>query len=193
MRKSHREQPYKVQMPGSRWKDIGGQRFGRLIALEPTGEKRHGQHVWLCRCDCGNLKCIPIGQLNAKSGKTQSCGCLLKEARSNFRHGMTDTPIHTRWWGVIQRCYYPNSISYPRYGAKGIRVCDRWLTFENFYADMGEPPTPDAQLDRLDPKGDYCPENCQWLSQRENTRKAARQRRRALGKPIPPYLLEGEL
>lgn len=99
---------------------------------------------------------------------------------------MADTPIHTRWWGMIQRCNQPSNVSYKNYGAKGIKVCDRWMTFENFYADMGDPPFPRAQLDRIDPSGNYCPENCQWLTAADNARKAARQRKEALGKAVPP-------
>ena len=87
---------------------------------------------------------------------------------------------------MIQRCHQPSNISYPKYGAKGIRVCERWHTFENFYADMGDPPFPKAQIDRIDPTGDYCPENCQWLSASENARKAARQRKERLQKALPP-------
>lgn len=88
---------------------------------------------------------------------------------------------------MLRRCSDPKVAGYKNYGGKGVRVCDRWLTFENFYADMGDIPFPDAQIDRIDPSGNYYPENCQWLTASENARKAARQRKEALGKAVPPY------
>lgn len=99
---------------------------------------------------------------------------------------MADTPIHTRWWGMIQRCNQPSNTSYKNYGAKGIKVCDRWLTFENFYADMGDPPFPKAQIDRIDPDGDYCPENCRWLSAFENNSRAHAGKKYRTRKAVPP-------
>ena len=186
MRKSHRKHNYLADMPGSRWKDIGGQRFGKLVAWEPTGEKRHGQQVWLCKCDCGNVKSVSIGCLREDGGGTRSCGCLFRESHHRLRHGMGNTQIHGRWMSMLRRCSDPKATSYPKYGAKGIRVCERWHTFENFYADMGEPPFPKAQIDRIDPAGDYCPENCQWLSASDNARKTARQSKERLQKASPP-------
>lgn len=168
MKRSH---PYPVDMPASRWKDIGGQRFGRLTALQPTGTKRHGQHVWICRCDCGGYKSVPIGSLQAAAG-TKSCGCDLYDGARNIKHGMSDTPIYNRWRSMLRRCYEPTNKAYKYYGGRGITVCERWHEFKNFYADMGLPPTPKHQVDRIDSDKGYCPENCRWLTGADNLRKA---------------------
>lgn len=186
MRKSHRKHNYLADMPGSRWKDIGGQRFGRLVAWEPTGEKRHGQQVWLCKCDCGNVKSVAIGQLSEKPGGTKSCGCLVKEAPSSIKHGMTGKPVHNCWMNMLKRCRSETNPSYKYYGARGIKVCDRWLDFQNFYADMGEPPFPGAEIDRENPHGNYCPENCRWLSGYENKSRAHKGRTKPRQKALPP-------
>jgi len=107
--------------------DIAGQRFERLVAVEPVG-KLGRKTVWSCLCDCGNAKDVPIDALN--SGRIRSCGCLRKELKKT--HGKSGTATHKAWKSMLQRCRNENDPHYSDYGGRGITVCDRWQMFENF-------------------------------------------------------------
>lgn len=95
------------------------------------------------------------------------------ERSSAYRHGWSRTPTYKTWSSMLGRCNDPKNASYKHYGARGIKVCDRWLTFENFLTDMGERPSLDHQIDRRDPAGGYTPENCRWLTRAENNARRA--------------------
>lgn len=157
---------------GRRVIDLTGQRLGRLVALEPT-EKRNGKGsvVWRCLCDCGN-ECF-INSPDLRKGHTRSCGCLVKDV--NIIHGMSKTLIYKIWKSMNQRCDNPNNTGYKDYGGRGIKVCKRWRSsFENFYADVGDPPE-GKSLDRWpDNDGGYEPKNWRWAtsSQQKFNRRA---------------------
>jgi hypothetical protein len=150
--------------------DLSGKRFGRLLVVERAGSNIHGSAMWKVRCDCGTVKLINGGTL--RLGDSNSCGCLNKDQKKamcierNSTHGMAKTKTYKVWNGMLQRCGNPKSSGFHKYGARGIKVCEHWNLFENFYADMGDPPSPKHTLDRINPKGNYCPENCRWTTQK---------------------------
>lgn len=144
-------------------RDFTGFRSGRLIAIESTSRRSGNNVVWRCLCDCGRETFVHSGNLNKR--QTKSCGCWKRERAR--KHGDTTHATATReyiaWAAMRRRCNNPNNPSYPRYGGRGIRVCDRWKEYANFLADMGRCPY-GLTLERVDRHKDYEPANCIWAS-----------------------------
>jgi len=88
------------------------------------------------------------------------------EANPNRSHGLWDTPVYRSWCSMLQRCRNPNAPNWEYYGGRGITICDEWLHFEGFYADMGERPA-GLTLDRIDVDGNYEPGNVRWATPKE--------------------------
>ena len=159
--------------------DLEGKRFGRLTVIRRVGRNKWRDSIWECSCDCGNVTTVSEGHL--KSGHTTSCGCFARDERSRraTRHGLLMGGKKPRtfiiWNGMKARCFNPRSTSYPRYGARGISVCNEWLDYETFnrwamshgYADG-------LELDRIDNDGPYCPSNCRWVTRSRNQRNTSR-------------------
>jgi hypothetical protein len=147
------------------------QRFGRLI-VERLYDKQKGHKRWLCKCDCGNLTIIWASNLGRI---THSCGCLRKDTKSNLSHGeaggIKPSPEYRTWINIKSRCYNRNCRQYYKYGAKGIKVCQRWLdSFEAFLEDMGRRPSSKHSIDRKNTRSDYEPGNCKWATAKEQSR-----------------------
>lgn len=163
---------------GPRFKDRTNERVGRLTILRLDRMEKRGRiwkSFWCCRCDCGT-ECVLPGA-NFSSGNTKSCGCLRREAglTKNLRHGRSYTRAYNIWQLLIRRCTDPNNESFADYGGRGITICNRWLEcFENFYADMGDPPTGRHSIDREDNNGGYSKGNCRWATAKQQSRNSRR-------------------
>jgi len=131
-------------------KDISGKRFGRLVVLERTKNKRGSVYCWLCKCDCGK--------------KLEISGRDLRVGKRNFRHGGAKTRLYRIFNGMKQRCFNKNNHKYGVYGGRGILVCKEWLDFKNFRDwalknGYGE----NLSIDRIDNDGNYKSDNCRWI------------------------------
>jgi len=169
-----------------------GKRFGRWTVIGDVVKGTHNiARKVECLCDCGNTAMVIVNTL--KRGSSTSCGCRRTDVAKTFhithggQRGGSKTPTYLSWDNMMQRCNSINRDEYFYYGARGITVCERWQTFDNFLADMGERPD-DKSLDRIDSNGNYEPKNCKWSTRVEQ---AQNKRPRSCHKHlIPPKLMK---
>lgn len=156
--------------------DLTGQRFGRLTVLSFVGTVGHNS-FWHCVCDCGNESDVSSHKL--RTGHTTSCGCLHKEmlAERSTSHGLSKERLYKVYASMKSRCFNPNEAEYHRYGGRNITVCDEWVNsyeaFHNWAIESGYDENADmyeCTLDRIDNDKDYSPDNCRWISIRQQNR-----------------------
>jgi len=148
-----------------RLEDLKGRVFGKLTVVG-FSHRNKKNYYWNCICECGGTATIQVGSL--KRGETKSCGCIhdFKTKERFTKHGLSGTSSYNTWASMIQRCTNNNSDCYENYGGRGITVCDKWLTFEGFYEDMGDRPN-EKTLDRKNVNGNYFKDNCKWATEKE--------------------------
>lgn len=159
-------------MSYSKYAGREGEKFYRLTLLE--GFKHNAYYKYKCLCDCGNVLDVYAHNLNEGAQRTtKSCGCYQREKvkQTMTKHGYNSGGVIKReyktWHNMIQRCNNPKNSHYKDYGARGITVCQSWLSFENFISDMGDAPSEKHTLDRADNNIGYCKENCLWATRSE--------------------------
>lgn len=159
--------------------DLTGQRFGRLTVIKLLDERsKHGEKIWLCKCDCGNEKKAVSSYL--RSGETKSCGCYQKEMASKFNsfHHLSKHKLYRKFMKMIARCENPNNPSYKDYGARGITICKEWREdFMKFYEwSINNGYSEDLSIDRIDNDKGYSPDNCRWTTKlrQNNNRRTSR-------------------
>ena len=144
-----------------------GEKAGFLTVIAELPKGTRYQRRYLVRCDCGTEKAVMGYDL--RPGKTVSCGCHRRAAavisgHRNRRHGDHRTAEYRCWAGMKKRCNNPNDSSFTNYGGRGVTVCDRWMSYENFLADMGRKPSATHSIDRREVNGNYEPGNCRWAT-----------------------------
>ena len=168
--------------PRGKEPNLPGDRYGRLTLVEEVAGQtcRLSVRKWLCRCECGVETQAHLN--NLRGGRTTSCGCYQREAAASTTlgrattHGLSQHPLYHTHNSMLRRCYNPEHKHFASYGGRGITVCERWLSVENFLEDMYPTYSPGLSLEREDNALGYSPENCVWATDLQQGRNQRRNR-----------------
>lgn len=154
--------------------DLTGKKFGSLMVLNDSRKRtKAGEILWRCQCDCHKKNVLDVRGYNLRNGLTRSCGCLV--LKTNTKHGDGGkTKLYRTWLNIKQRCSNKKLREYKWYGKRGIKVCKEWMNdfqkFKQWALKNGY--KPGLSIDRIDPNGNYSPENCQWITIEENRKRS---------------------
>jgi len=147
--------------------DLTGKKIGRLTVILFVPGSINNPGKWECLCDCG--KAVHVLSVNLRSGGTRSCGCLKSMiiSEKNTKHGGSNTKLYGVWYAIKMRCLNKNNKRYSDYGGRGIKIYSSWeknfSAFRDYiFASLGDKPSEDHSLDRIDNDGNYEPGNLRW-------------------------------
>jgi hypothetical protein len=148
--------------------DVSGNVYGKFTVIKYDKEKSTPKkHYWVCRCECGNIKSVNID--NLKNGSIKACGCL--KGQNSKKYLIQNKKLYKKWQHMKSRCLNKNDISYKNYGARGIKVCDEWLNYNNFANwSLNNGFDEKLELDRINVNGNYEPSNCRYVCRLINSR-----------------------